>query len=389
MNKTNNKEDILSRNVNSIEISGIRKFFNKLGNHPDAISLTLGQPDFKVPDKVKEAITRALNEDKTGYTSNAGIVELRRAICTYLENEFHINYHQDEVCMTVGGSEALMDVFLALVNPGDRVLIPSPAYPAYESCVKLVGGKVVNYNLTPSFDIDFENLEALIQSQTPKLVVLSYPSNPTGAVLTREHRDRLVNLVKEYNVTILTDEMYNGIFYGDEYFSPAQCEDIRDRIIMIGGFSKTFSMTGLRIGFLCTSKHVLEGIMKAHQYNVSCAPSIVQWGALEGLEKCLNDSREMCCEFKKRRDYAYERLIQMGLKVNLPQGAFYIFPDMKQYGMSSEEFCDRMLKEAKVAAVPGSAFGSLGEGHFRISYACSMEQLKEAMDRMENWIKKL
>lgn len=383
-----NINSIISRNVQSIEISGIRKFFNKVVKYPNAISLTLGQPDFNVPEKIKEAMINAINENKTTYTSNAGIIELRKEISSYLKTQ-HINYNENEICITVGGSEGLMDVFAALLDPSDKVLVPTPAYPAYESCVKLLGGDIVNYNLKEDFSIDFEELEKLILQEKPKVMVLSYPSNPTGAILSKEDNDKLHKIISENEIIVVSDEMYSALYFEKEYYSIAQFDDIKDKVIVVGGFSKMFSMTGLRIGYVCAIEEFMNSIMKVHQYNVSCAPSIVQYGAYEGLKNCMEDVEYMKKEFIKRRDYLYDRLTKMGFESNIPKGAFYMFPSIKKFNLKSEDFCERLLKEAGVAAVPGSAFGVGGEGYIRISYAYSMEQLKEASDRMENFVKNL
>lgn len=381
----NNK---ISNNVNSIEISGIRKFYNKVANYPRAISLTLGQPDFPVPLSIKEGMIKAINEDKTTYTSNAGIVELRREICTYLKG-FNINYNEEEVCLTVGGSEGLMDVFMAFLNPKDKVLIPTPAYPAYESCVKLMGGQIINYKLKDDFSIDFHNLEETIKIEKPKLMVLSYPSNPTGAVLSKEESIKLHNIIKENDIIVISDEIYSSLCFEEEYYSIASFEDIKDKVILVSGFSKMFSATGLRLGFLCTSKKYIDSIIKVHQYNVSCAPSIVQLGVLSGLKSSMGDVEYMKGEFIKRRDYLYNELKAIGFEVNLPKGAFYMFPSIKKFNMKSDEFCERLLKEALVAIVPGTAFGTGGEGYIRISYAYSMEELKESVKRIDGFIKGL
>lgn len=378
--------NLISSNVQSIEISGIRKFFNKVSKVDGALSLTLGQPDFSVPERIKKAMINAIEENRTGYTSNAGIEELRIAISNYLSKHFNINFDKDEICLTIGGSEALLSTFTALINSGDKVLIPTPAYPAYESCVKLLGGKVLNYYLKEDFSIDFNKLEEIILKENPKIMVLSYPCNPTGAVLTKEDRDKLYTLIKENNIMIISDEIYSSLVFEDEYYSIAQCEDIKDKIVLVSGFSKMFSMTGLRLGYICASPALMENIIKVHQYNVSCAPSIVQWGAYEGIKNCLDDVEYMKSEFIKRRDYLHKRLLSLGFEVNLPKGAFYIFPSIKNFNMSSDEFCERVLHEAKVAIVPGSAFGSGGEGYIRISYSYSMDAIKEALDRIEKWI---
>lgn len=379
-------KDMFSLNVQSIEISGIRKFFNKVAEVPEALSLTLGQPDFNVPEKIKASMIKAIDENKTGYTSNAGIIELRQQIASYLKG-FDINYEAEEICTTIGGSEALLSVFMSIINQGDKVLIPSPAYPAYESCVKLVGGEVVNYQLNEDFTINFEEVKAVIQRERPKVLVVSYPSNPTGAFLSKEDRDKLYEFLKYEEIIVVSDEIYSALCYEINYYSICQFKDIKHKVILVSGFSKMFSMTGLRLGYVCAPSNFMNQIMKVHQYNVSCAPSIVQWGAYEGLKSCLGDVEEMKEEFKKRRDYLYDRLIAMGMDVVLPKGAFYMFPSIKKYGLTSEEFCERLLREGYVAVVPGSAFGVGGEGYIRISYSYSMESLEEGMNRLEKWLK--
>jgi aminotransferase len=381
-----NECNLFSKNVENIEISGIRKFFNKVAEFPEALSLTLGQPDFSVPSKIKTAMIKAIEENKTGYTSNAGLIELREEITSYLQS-FDIKYTSDEICTTIGGSEGLLAVFMALINSGEKVLIPATAYPAYESCVKLVGGSVINYALNEDFTIDFESVKTAIKLEKPKVLVVSYPSNPTGAVLSKEDRDKLYEIIKNENIIVVSDEIYSALCYQENYYSICQYEDIKHKVILVSGFSKMFSMTGLRLGYVCAMKKFMDQIIKVHQYNVSCAPSIAQWGAYEGLKYCLCDVKNMRNEFQKRRDYVYSRLINMGIDVVIPKGAFYIFPSIKKYNINSEEFCERLLKEGLVAAVPGSAFGNGGEGFIRISYSYSMDSLKEGMDRLEKWIK--
>ena len=379
--------NVFSNNVNNVEISGIRKFFNKVSEVPGAISLTLGQPDFPVPENIKRAMIEAIDENKTEYTANAGIPQLRNEISNFLGG-MGINYLANEIVVTVGGSEALLCIFAAFLNAGDKVLVPTPAYPAYESCVKLFGGVVVNYNLNSDFTINFELLDKLINEESPKLLVLSYPSNPTGATLSYEERDKLSQLLKEKDIYVISDEIYSALCY-EKYYSVAQIVELRNRVILVGGFSKMFSMTGLRVGYLCASDYIMGNIMKVHQYNVSCATSISQWGAYEGLLSCMNDVNNMKVDFEKRKEYVYKRLKQMGMEVTLPKGAFYIFPSIMKFSMSSEDFCHRLLYEGKVAVVPGSAFGSGGEGFIRISYSYSLEVLKEGLDRMEEWVKSL
>lgn len=378
----NNK---ISKNVENIEISGIRKFFNKVSEIEGAISLTLGQPDFKVPSRIKDSMIKAINDDRTVYTSNAGILELRKEICKYLET-MDINYSPEEVCITVGGSEGLFSVFTSIINVGDEVLIPTPAYPAYESCVKILGGKVINYKLKEDFSIDFDYLRKIIKERKPKCMVLSYPSNPTGATLSKSERDELYSIIKNEDIFVISDEIYSAICYDEKYYSIAQYTDIKEKIILISGFSKMFSMTGLRVGYVCSYNTFINSIIKAHQYNVSCAPSIAQFGALEGLKTCMNDVEYMKYKFLERRDFLYNKLNSMGFEVNLPQGAFYMFPSIKKFSNSSEEFCDNLLKYKKVGIVPGSAFGIGGEGFARISYSYSKDKIEMVLRRLEEYI---
>ncbi|WP_125152763.1 pyridoxal phosphate-dependent aminotransferase [Clostridium rectalis] len=377
---------LISDYVKNIEVSGIRKFFNKVNKYQDAISLTLGQPDFKLPKEIKEGLIHAINNDKTGYTSNIGINELREEISVYLKT-INIDYNKDEICLTVGGSEALFDVFTTVLNPFDKVLIPTPAYPAYESCTKLLGAIPINYTLNAEFLLDIDKIEMLIKKEKPKVLVISFPTNPTGAVMIKEDRDKLYEIIKRNNILVITDEIYSSLCFDKDYYSISQFKDIKEKVILIGGFSKMFSMTGLRIGYLCAEDKYMKHIIKVHQYNTSCAPSIVQWGALYGLKYCMEDVEYMKKQFIKRRNYAYERLTNLGFQVNFPKGAFYIFPSINKYNMSSERFCNRLLEEGKVAVVPGSAFGRAGEGYIRISYAYSYEELKEAFNRIEKWLK--
>lgn len=375
----------MNTNVESIEISGIRKFFNKVAQVPGALSLTIGEPDFPVPIEIKNAMIEAINTDKTKYTSNMGLDELRKELSSYLGKQ-GIHYNAEEICITVGGSEGLFSVFNSIINPGDEVIIPSIAYPAYESIVKVIGGKVLNCDINEDFTLNIESINNIIASNKPKVLVVSYPSNPTGAVLSKGDKEALLEIAEKNNIIIVTDEMYSSLIF-EEYYSVAQNSELKDKVVLIGGFSKMFSMTGLRIGFVCASDIYMKEILKMHQYSVSCAPSIAQYGVCEGLKSSLYHIEEAKIKLKERMEYSYNRLAGMGFNVVSPKGAFYIFPDIRKFGLSSEEFCERMLREAKVAAVPGSAFGAGGEGYMRISYCCSPEILKEGLDRIEGWIK--
>lgn len=377
----------MNENLKKVKISGIRKFYNEVQKVDGAISLTLGQPDFKLPLSIEEGLLEAIKQNKTTYTSNLGIIELRKEISNYLLN-YNINYNEVEICITVGGSEALFDIFTALLNEDDKVLIPTPAYPAYESIVNILGGEVVNYSLDSNFKIDINDIKNKIKDMNIKYLVLSLPSNPTGAILSKEERDQLVDVIRENDIIVITDEIYQSLCY-DEYYSVAQSIDIKDKIIYVGGFSKMFSMTGLRVGYYACSELLMNEIIKVHQYNVSCAPSICQWAVYKGLREGLQDVDHMKGIFEARKDLVVNKLKKMGLDVVIPKGAFYVFPSIKKFNIPSEEFALRLLYEEKVACVPGTAFGTGGEGYIRISYCYSEQELKEALERIEKFIFKI
>ena len=377
----------MNLNLKNVQISGIRKFYNEVKKIDGAISLTLGQPDFPVPKVVKEALINAVNEDKTVYTENAGILPLRKEISQYLMKR-GIDYSADEICITVGGSEAIFTILTALINEGDNVLIPTPAYPAYENIVNILGGNVVSYGLNDDFSINIENLKALIKENQIKVLVLSLPSNPLGTILTKEEKDELIKIIANNNIFVVTDEIYESLIY-EEYYSVAEEKEILDKVIYISGFSKMFSMTGLRVGYFAAQKQLMDEIMKVHQYNVSCATSICQWAALEGLRNGLDDVENMRNVLRERKDYVISELRNMGLEVNEPKGAFYVFPSIKKFNMSSEEFCLKLLNEEKIACVPGSSFGIGGEGYIRISYCYSIEELKKALLGLKKFINKI
>lgn len=378
----------ISHNVSQIQISGIRKFFNEVKKIDGAISLSIGQPDFPVPMKAKEEIMKALERNDTGYTSNQGIVELREEISKYLKNQ-SIKYSTDEICVTCGGSEGIFASLKSLLNKGDKVLIPDPAYPAYESCVRMIGGEVITYGLNNSFQPDMNRIEEVIEKESPKIIILSYPCNPTGAVMSEDTFNELRQLLKEKDILVLSDEMYSSLIYDEKYYSMAQDEELKERVILVGGFSKMLSMTGLRVGYVCACKEILDKITVVHQYNTSCAPSIAQWGAYAGLKYCKSDVDKMREAFQERRDYVYKALNSMELYTSKPEGAFYIFPSIDRFSMKSEEFAMKLLQEQKVALVPGTAFGKAGEGHLRISYCYSLKELQEALNRIDLWIRKL
>ena len=374
----------MNENLNEIKMSGIRRFFNKVKNVDGAISLTLGQPDFKTPKEIKNGMIKAIKEDKTVYTDYFGLLELRKEISKYLKAK-GINYEDDEICVTVGGSEALFSSLVSIINKGDKVLIPTPAYPAYENIVKIIGGEVINYKLKDDFSLDFEMLKRLIKEEDIKYMILSYPSNPTGAILSKSEYNNLLEIIKENKLTIISDELYESLCY-DEYYSIAMNEDVIDNVIYIGGFSKMFSITGIRVGFVAAKKEKLDEIGKVHQYNVSCTNSVGQYGVVEGLKYGLYNVDYMKEEFIRRKAYIEDRLRKMNMDFVSPKGAFYIFPSIKKYNLKSELFCEKLLYEEKVACVPGDAFGVGGEGIIRISYCYSHKELKEALNRIEKFI---
>ncbi|SHJ64181.1 aminotransferase [Clostridium cavendishii DSM 21758] len=377
----------MNKRVEAVQISGIRKVYNKASKYDNVISLTLGQPDFPVPDIINKAMIRAIEDGKTVYTSNAGILELRREICNYLR-KININYNPEEVIITVGGSEGLYATFMAILNEGDKVLMPAIGYPAYENITKMLGGTMLTYDLNGDFSINFDSLIQGLDNGA-KVLVLSYPSNPLGATLSKDDKEKLYKIIKDRDILIITDEIYASLCFEDGYNSIAQYEDIKEKIIYISGFSKMFSMTGLRLGYVCANSKYIDQIVKVHQYGVSCAPSIVQWAVVDGLKYCMNEINVMKASFIERKNFVYKKLLELGLEVNDPKGAFYIFPSIKKFNMTSEEFCDRLLESKRIACVPGTAFGDKGEGYIRISYCYSKESLEKALEGIEEFIKEL
>ncbi len=374
----------MNENLNEIRMSGIRRFFNKVKDVDGAISLTLGQPDFKTPIEIKDGMIDAIESEKTTYTDNFGLLELRKEISSYLKTK-GINYDYNEICVTVGGSEALFSSLISVINPGDKVLVPTPSYPAYENIIKIVGGEVIDYQLNDDFSLNFEIIERLIKEENIKYMILSYPSNPTGAILSQKEYIKLVDIIKRYNLIIISDEIYEAFCY-EKYYSIAMSEEIRNNIIYIGGFSKMFSITGIRIGFIAANSEIINEIGKVHQYNVSCTNSIGQYGVLSGLKYGLYNIGNMKEEFIKRKIYVEDRLRNMNIEFISPKGAFYIFPSIKRFNLNSEELCEKLLNEEKVACVPGRAFGIGGEGYIRISYCYSLEELEEGLNRIEKFI---
>nr|WP_105978961.1 aminotransferase A [Bacillus paralicheniformis] len=378
-------EHLLNPNVKEIEISGIRKFSNLVSQYENVISLTIGQPDFFTPHHVKQAAKKAIDENQTSYTHNAGYPELRQAVQLYMKKKADLNYEaESEIIVTTGASQAIDSAFRTILSPGDEVILPGPVYPGYEPIIKMCGASPLIIDTTShGFKLTAKLIEEALTPKT-KCVVLPYPSNPTGMTLSEEELKDIASLLKGRNVFVLSDEIYSELTFDRPHHSIASV--LRDQTIVIGGLSKSHSMTGWRIGFLFAPKEIAKHILKVHQYNVSCASSISQKAALEAVTNGFDDALIMREQYKKRLDYVYDRLVTLGLDVIKPSGAFYIFPSIKSFGMSSFDFCMSLLEEEGLAIVPGSSFSEYGEGYVRISYAYSPDTLREGLDRLESFV---
>jgi len=378
-------EHLLNPNVKEIEISGIRKFSNLVSQYENVISLTIGQPDFFTPHHVKQAAKKAIDENETSYTHNAGYPELRQAVQLYMKKKADLNYEaESEIIVTTGASQAIDSAFRTILSPGDEVILPGPVYPGYEPIIKMCGASPLIIDTTShGFKLTAKLIEEALTPKT-KCVVLPYPSNPTGMTLSEEELKDIASLLKGRNVFVLSDEIYSELTFDRPHHSIASV--LRDQTIVIGGLSKSHSMTGWRIGFLFAPKEIAKHILKVHQYNVSCASSISQKAALEAVTNGFDDALIMREQYKKRLDYVYDRLVTMGLDVIKPSGAFYIFPSIKSFGMSSFDFCMSLLEEEGLAIVPGGSFSEYGEGYVRISYAYSPDTLREGLDRLESFV---
>ncbi|RKJ42585.1 aminotransferase A, partial [Butyricicoccus sp. 1XD8-22] len=355
----------------------------------DVVNLTVGQPDFPSPSYIKDAGIRAIQDEKHGYTTNNGLKELRELASEYVQNLYGLSYNpQDEVIVTVGASEALDLAFRTILSPGTEVILPAPSYPGYEPLIRLCNAVPVFVDTSNTgFKLTASLIEEHITEKT-RCIVLPYPSNPTGTVLSKEEINEIGQLLKDKNIFIVSDEIYSELVYEDKHYSIAAYPGLKDKTIVINGVSKSHSMTGWRIGFTFAPPYITKQMHKLHSFNVVCATSISQFAAIEALKHGTNDEEVLAMknEYNKRRDYVYKRLIDMGLQVAYPKGAFYIFPSIKKYGLSSEDFALKLLREAKVAATPGSAFTEYGEGYIRLSYASSMEELKKGLDRLEYYL---
>ncbi len=382
--------DPLSAKIKTIEPSGIRKFFDLVSEMKDAISLGVGEPDFDTPWNIREEGIYSLEQGRTFYTSNAGLKKLRKEIAFYLERRFHLKYdYEKEIIITVGGSEGIDAAFRAMLDPGDEVLIPQPSFVSYEPCVVLADGVPVIIELKEEDEFKLKKQQILEKiTDKTKILVLPFPNNPTGAVMTREDLQDIVDVIIEKDLYVLSDEIYSELTYGRQHISIAEFPGMAERTILINGFSKSYAMTGWRLGYACGPKRILEQMLKIHQFAIMCAPTTSQYAAIEALRSGDDDIERMRTAYDQRRNFLMKAFRDMGLQCFEPFGAFYVFPCIKEFGMASEEFANRLLQEEKVAVVPGTAFGACGEGFLRISYAYSIEDLKEALSRLEAFIKR-
>ncbi|MDO5425602.1 MAG: aminotransferase class I/II-fold pyridoxal phosphate-dependent enzyme [Eubacteriales bacterium] len=381
----------LSDKVLGIEPSGIRKFFDIVSEMDDVISLGVGEPDFDTPWHIRDEGIYSLERGRTFYTSNAGLKELREEICRYLKRRCNLEYDPiHETLITVGGSEAIDIAMRALLNPGEEVLIPQPSYVSYLPCAVLADGvpKIIELKAENEFRLTAEELRESITEKT-KLLVLPFPNNPTGAIMTREDLEAIAEVIIEKDLFVLSDEIYSELTYGSEHVSIASLPGMRERTLTINGFSKSYAMTGWRLGYVCGPAEIIAQMTKIHQFAIMCAPTNSQYAAVEALRHGDRDVAEMREAYNGRRRYLMHAFQEMGLPCFEPFGAFYVFPCIKEFGMSSDEFATRLLEEERVAVVPGTAFGACGEGFLRISYAYSLEDLKVALGRLEHFVKRL
>ena len=383
-------EDMILDNVKKMPPSGIRKYFDMVNEMEDVISLGVGEPDFVTPWNVREAGIYSLEIGSTHYSSNAGFIELRDEICKYLNRRFNLKYDpRSEVLVTVGGSEGIDVALRALVGPGDEVIVPEPSFVAYKGCTAFTGAtaKVLNLRAEDEFKLTAERLEEAITEKT-KVVIIPFPNNPTGAIMTREELKPIVDVLKDKDIIILSDEIYAELTYGENHVSIASFPEVRDKTLLISGFSKAYAMTGWRLGYICGHPVLMDAIKKIHQYALMCSPTTAQYAAIEALKGGDNSVKEMVKEYNRRRRVLVDGFKKLGLDCFEPLGAFYVFPCIKSTGMTSDEFCEKLLMSEKVLTVPGNAFGECGEGYIRACYASSMENIMEALKRIERFLKK-
>lgn len=380
---------LLTDRVKQIKPSGIRRFFDIASQMDDVISLGIGEPDFPTPWEIREAGIESLKHKKTKYTANSGLDKLREKISDYVNCRTGLKYNDtNEIIVTVGGSEAIDLCIRAVVEPGDEVIIPQPSFVCYEPITTLVGGVpvIIKTKSSDGFKLTASDLKNAISEKT-KLLILPFPNNPTGAVMRQKDLEEIANVLKGTNILVLSDEIYSELTYGDTpHYSIAQCEAMKERTILINGFSKSFSMTGWRLGFACGPEPIIKHMLKIHQFAIMCSPTTSQYSAIKALENFDEYIKPMADEYDMRRKFIVYSFNKLGLTCFNPEGAFYIFPSIQKTGLSSDEFCERLLNEQRIALVPGSAFGECGEGFVRVSYAYSLKHIKEAISRIEKFM---
>ena len=383
--------DPLNKKVGDIKPSGIRKFFDIVSEMKDAISLGVGEPDFDTPWHIRDEGIYSLEKGRTFYTSNAGLKELKEEISKYLKRKIDTHYDPtDEIMVTVGGSEGIDAALRAMIDEGDEVLIPQPCYVSYDPCTVLAGGVPVPINLKAEndFRLTKEELEEAINDKT-KILILPFPNNPTGAVMEKKDLEAIAEVIIEHDLYVISDEIYSELYYKDDYTSIVQIPGMKERTVYINGFSKAYAMTGWRLGYACAPEKILSQMLKIHQFAIMCAPTTSQYAAIEALKNGDEDVKMMRDAYDQRRRFLLDAFKNMGLSCFEPFGAFYVFPCIKEFGMTSDEFATKFLEEEKVAVVPGTAFGDCGEGYVRISYAYSIENLKIAIGRLDKFVKRL
>ncbi len=381
----------LSKKVTEIKPSGIRKFFDLVSEMKDAISLGVGEPDFETPWHIRDEGIYAFERGRTFYTANAGLKDLRTEINNYLQRRQGLSYNPDnEIVVTVGGSEAIDIALRAMLNAGDEVIIPQPSYVSYEPCTVLADGVpvIINLKAENEFRLTAEELENAITDKT-KVLILPFPNNPTGSIMEKEDLESIAKVIIKHDIFVISDEIYSELSYKNKHISIASIDGMKERTILINGFSKSYVMTGWRLGYACGNKDIIAQMTKIHQYAIMCAPTISQYAAVDALKNGDEDVEKMKKSYNQRRRFLMNAFKEMDLECFEPFGAFYVFPCIKEFGMTSEEFATRFLEEEKVAAIPGTAFGDSGEGYLRISYAYSLEKLKIAMDRLKNFVTRL
>lgn len=383
-------ENMILDNVKNMPPSGIRKYFDLINEMEDVISLGVGEPDFVTPWNVREAGIYSLEQGHTHYSSNAGFIELREEISKYLNRRFSLRYNpKDEILLTVGGSEGIDLALRALVGPGDEVIIPEPSFVAYKGCTAFTGAtaKTIDLRACDDFKLTPELLEESITEKT-KVVIIPFPNNPTGAIMNKEELQKIVDVLKDKDVIIISDEIYAELSYDEDHVSIASFKEVKEKTIVINGFSKAYAMTGWRLGYVCAHKVLIDAMKKIHQYAIMCSPTTAQYAAIEALKNGDESVCEMAREYNRRRRVLVDGFRSMGLDCFEPLGALYVFPCIKSTGMSSDEFCEKLLLEEKVLAVPGNAFGECGEGFIRACYAASMEDIMEAIKRIRRFVER-